>query len=1287
MTPSTIQPQKKIPSNLLCIFMSLISSLAFATPPIGDPNQPYDRLPGTLETEHVKWAKPRAAGPLKVLFIIPYFNSREVVEAAQRLDMTYTVIMNAGYATWEEGDFQGAIATPLKEGEAVKVLTDLTKERLDLEREYDAIVIAKISWPAIPEYAQDLILKHVERGTGLVYVTPNRLKPGIHSRVKLTDIDQKFLGLFETNTINGAATAITRGLPMDSLPFHLVTKHLDYKPIPNVSRASWMQTPLCITATNHGKGRIVGLDYFDEAIAYRKNNSLSPYLGHPQSIKGVGEEFPSNYDFSYALLSRALLWSADQEPEASLSATITARKTELTAPTDEKRNRLGFENKTPAVVAERKYLGTKDNVAVVAIKNIKLGDFSFELQIRDTTGRVIHTKSKEGGDGSASMILPKLPRGTYFFDARAINKQRSIIDFASVAFRIEDPQSISAVTTTKDAYASGETVSGKIRFAQPLVDEEKATVIAVDTWGRTVANAKIAMADDRRHATFEFPVHNPLTRLWDIEATITDTAGEIDTKRTWIGLPDWTFDDYMMMLIFAPSPAVNDWKGLLWGKVMREYGINSTFTHLIYNNIKQYEVNERAHLMSVSYAEHMGEHWTPADAKRDKRKKQHDLDLAALSIMCREIARTGKPIDPKKFPYKQGHIDANWLNTRLASYKESARFGSPLYVLTGENYLIGEFDGMEASGFGPVTTKAFQAWCRKQFDDDLSALNKEWNTSFRSWDEVCGIMLQAAVEQDQMPRWVDFRYFMRSHVWTQFFMDYTDMIRTVVPEARTGRVGHDHFDFSRMRKHMASSKLYIGQERNSEWRHAMMAELLQSFSQDDTFLLASQSMMRWHYDHNTAVTRERWPWLCLFIGMRGFDWERGLLVESLGGESCMTPCMSDPLPYFEEIADEVRILQSGIGKLAITAKPHRSRVAILWSPYNHYISRLHPFQENAFSGTWLYNISVTGGAPSDALALMNSLRMRPTMVGPQDVVAGDLEKRGFSTLILPYSKGLSIAEANAIRAFVNQGGLVIADNHPGVATEHGRTLKKPRLADLFPVTDKINIVKHGKGHAAYLPNIINGYLGRHEKADYTGSDAVEQLLVEYTKETPPVELLDEKGLARRDTLMPVFRNGATTLVGLLRCADGQHETRQATTMVLTEKSHVWDIRKHAYLGHRDRVALTIDLRPQFLAILPANPGKITLTAAKQVRAGDDLVLPGAIAFTGNGKNVSHALHVRVHSADGKELEWFRQNKITRGAKFEITLPIALSAKPEHYRITVEHAITGETATAKFEIVR
>ena len=130
----------------------------------------------------MKWSKPDVFGKLNCLFIIPYANSREVVEAAQRLEMKYTVIMNASNSCWDEGFFEGATATPLKGPEAKMVLDDLARQRLSLGHSYDVIVIAKVSWDVIPRNVKDLILGHVERGTGLVYVSPNRLKAGVSSK-------------------------------------------------------------------------------------------------------------------------------------------------------------------------------------------------------------------------------------------------------------------------------------------------------------------------------------------------------------------------------------------------------------------------------------------------------------------------------------------------------------------------------------------------------------------------------------------------------------------------------------------------------------------------------------------------------------------------------------------------------------------------------------------------------------------------------------------------------------------------------------------------------------------------------------------------------------------------------------------------------------------------------------------------------------------------------------------------------------------------------------------------
>lgn len=880
---------RAIRRTVAALLWLLACTTGLATPPYRDLNQPYDRLPGTLETGHVPWARPSAAGKLNVLFIIPYNNSREVIEAAQRLEMNYTVIMNASPFAWEAGYFEGANATPLKGLEARTVLNEITHKRLRLAAAYDAIVIAKISWAAMPDDVRQLILKHVERGTGLVYVGPNRCQPAENGRAsqgELAGQDPEFTAL-TADTIPGVGKTLLDPLPRDVMRLYVLDGPGGFRPLPAVQRTGYQQAPVCITATHHGKGRVLALRYFDEMAAEAASSASLSYFVATASEARVGHNGDHDaviYDYAFALLTKCLLWSAAKEPAVRARVTFQVPPTALKPrPLDSAEAKCVWEPPAPETVMARGDLpkGTTLFSAVVdegAGRNLTLRYAIRDLKGRLLTQRQAAAQASPGRPATLAVPLPRgLARGTYVADLRVLDHAGRVVDFASRSFRVESPLRITSISTEKDAYRDGQTIAGSVALARPLAAEETLQAWAVDTWGRTVARGDAALNPDRCGGRFTLRVHRPLGRLWDVACAVRDAAGEVDQAKTWVGLPNWISDDYMFMLIFTSTPGYGGWKGSLYGNVMRRYGINATFTNLIFNDLKQYELNERYHLQSVSYAEHLGE----SEANRkglDPSKEYMGPGIAEISRMCRHIAHTGTLLDPKIFTdtISMGawSMDARWINGRIPSYQATARFGSPMYALTGENYLLGEFRGEEYSGFPPLTTKRFQDWCRQQYRGSLGALNAEWGSRFESWDQVRGILLTDAVEKKQLPRWVDFRYFMRSQVWSGFFLDWSDMMRRFVPEIRTGKLGHEHHDFSRYRDNMGQCKLYIGQVQNTEWREALVPELYQSFTGDRSFLMASQSMIRWSYDMATPVDRLRWPWKALFLGLRGFDWEQ-----------------------------------------------------------------------------------------------------------------------------------------------------------------------------------------------------------------------------------------------------------------------------------------------------------------------------------------------------------------------------------------------------------------------------
>jgi len=1247
-----------------------------ATPPAGDPNQPYDRLPGTWQTYHVKWAKPLAGGPLKVLFIVPYSNSREVVELAQRLDVRYTVIMNAGRSAWKKGRVGGGETSTVLHGKEADVLDRLAAERLALKNRYDAIVIGKVSWEVIPRNLRELVLKHVARGAGLVYVSPNRFKEGTDSFQEVDAADPQYTALFQTDKDPGVARSIFEALPFDLIPLKVLAAPDEFSklktniPVYKAGGRIFAQMPVCITTSSHGKGRVLALNYFDNKLSRSDAaDSLTPRVEYDKVT----------FDYLFALLGRCVRWSAGSDAPVVPRISFQGPATSLTAPVDEKLMQFCYEFKTPGRVFDRKDLPKSKILLSASAARGAEKELTFEYSIRDSSTNVVAggkmaARAGSGTPAAAEVAIPMLRRGNYLVGLRVLNGKGEVLDFASRAFRVESALRVASVTTDRDHYARKDTINGEVRFSAPLSDEQRAEVRAVDTWNRTVFRKAIRLDSGRKSGKFSVPVAEPVSNLWDIYGVVCDSGGDIDAARTWVGIPQKDFDEYYWGLVFAPSPGPG-WKGCMYADRIRPFGINGNFSQLIFGRFAQLEAVERHNLRNLMFTAHMGQMDNPKASRGPWDKEFSETCVAQVSRMLRYTADTGELPDSKRFPYicRMGwwNLDAGWMRSKMLEYKRAAKYGTPFHTLTGENYLSGEMPGVDSpnSCFCPLCTKNFQNWCRKEYKNDLKALNAEWGTDFTSWDQVRGILRKEAEQKDQRPRWVAFRHFMRSRVWTQLFIDWTDALRRFIPGAKTGRVGHDHFDFSRFRNHMTSSKIYNLQQYNDELEVMVPQELLQSFSNEKSWLIGASAMLRWMPDHRTPKRQFRLPWKMLFMGFRGFDWERCLTTGTLGGESPFTPDFSEAMPFFKNISDQVLYLQRGIGKLANTAKPLRSPVAILWSPWNDYISRLQrPGGTNVharskekypFSGSWLYNVSFDFGAIHDCLALLKSLRIRGTFVAPEDVINGDLEKRGFKALMLPYSKGMSVQEAKAIRKFVK--------NRP-------------------------NVVRVGKGHAAYAHEQICGYLRRMEACDRAESDAVASLLERYAGITTPIELIGRDGKARRDTLMPVYVKGSAWYVGMMRLEHSDGKTTAPTIVRLRKKYHVWDVLKTKYLGYVKTTRINLDMYPKFFALLPAKPDAMALEATqRKVPQGRTIGIVGRISFAGGGDediaSMGQVVHVRVYAPDGQEVECFRKNIVFDGARFEMPLAISYSEAPGTYTVKAEYPVTGMEAQSVFEVVQ
>lgn len=1264
-------------NRILLLCLSLSACELRSAPGYGDPNQPYDQLPGTRETPHTKWLNPLAGGKLKVLHILPYNAAREVIELAQRLGQDHTVILCAGRNVWDEGYWEGANATPLHGAAARALLDELSGKRLSLDNHYDLIVIGHVSWPTLPDKARELILAHVRRGTGLVYVSPSRLLPVVFAGAfpkpeTASGDDPLFTELFATTKDTQAVDVIKNSLPLDLL--NLVWVKDAEGLTKNVGKAHRLcnlvvQSPVSIHTSKLDAGRIASLQYYDsELYADNPNTALTPYCAYRNDTMFL-------YDYYFALLAKCALWASgrelttapeiefDVQPSGSEPISQTAFPAihywsrEATLPSFARQS---------AIAGKIRFAAAGDTCA------------AFKYQIRDIVGRGV-VSGKIDKSARAEIPFPVLAQGDYLIDLQVLDAKGGVLDFVSKGFRINADNQVKTVKTAKEVYQPGETIGGAVEFAKALGQEEQAFVSVVDLWGREVCRPALTLNPARTGGEFSVPVNTPLSSIWDVHCVIKDAKGEVAKGKAWVSIPDRDFDDFMCVS-FSPVPGgpIGP-KGLCVAQGLKRAGIMNAA--LLPPHVMSAEIAEdveRNGFHNVFYSENLGER----ELGTDYSKESDGLQLADAIDMVRKIAATGAPLNPKDFPARKVWLTAEWLNKRMEKcYIPCAKFASPTYLINLENSLLGEGQGMECSGFSPGDTRRFQEWCREEYNSDLSALNREWGCAFTDWSQVRGVLLMDAAKADQLPRWVDFRYFMRSELFTGLHVAWTDMLRRFAPGARSGNMEHSNFDFTKCKTAMTDSAATFASDLGG-----LSVELHQSFSGDDSFILIDGNTLRWEKEFQTQVDNVRYPWKSLFLGLKGLKIGMELFAgngNALGGTNYLTADYSEPLPFVKNISAETLKIQSGIAKLINHCAPYRSTVAILWAQRNYYISRIFPIQDNGFNGGSSFT---NGGAPEDALVMMNSLGIRPTLIGPDDLAAA---KGRYRAIILPYNKGMSEREAAALMDFVKDGGLLIGANEPGICSQHGKILERPRLAELFPDTAKTNVVACGKGHAVYLSDAINGYQARLLNGDCAGSDSVALALEKYAGVKAPVEILGGNGTPSRNVLRALFRDGAAEYLGLLRCDQKGAKPPENVKVVLDGERHVWDVMRSAYLGRLSQFDLTLDMYPRFYALLPVNPKGVSLTTTVSgAKAGETMVIDGVVSFepgaaAADVAKLQQVVNVKVIDPAGKELECHRRNVLFRGSAFKIELPVSHSEVPGKYKVKALNPFTGMAAETSF----
>jgi hypothetical protein len=474
-----------------------------------------------LVTPHIKWMKPAASGPLKVLFITYRLGMREVVEICQRFDIEREV-----FAFELPTTFAGGVDPTqytLFPGTAPPDQPQRLREKLALD--YDCIVIGNLPWKAFPDWARQTILEKVAGGTGLTGYINGEYDTALEAIVaKKLQVDPEL---------------IVGAFPFAGLP--AFTKHR--------SRDEFATATLDVA--QHGKGHIALLKGY-ECTTYQ--------MVAPAITSSFADWHMVHYDYYLALAGRLMNWvsqrTSDIRVKGESAPSVRIDRTEL--------------SEVPFVIEADEVGELEINFA---LRHGQSGE------VLKTDQRRVNLKS---GATTVTFPVPVLVAGPYFADLW-VKRQNKTAAFGSRYLDVTSASHILDVVLIGDQfepgdvvknYACDDSITGRVSVAganEGLVVE----VSQRDNHDRIVARKRYALtgASDRETTEFSLQPSKPLSVLQDIEVRLMDDAVVLDTHRETFAYNDFFAWDDDVHYILWEGYSGDSYLNPALHKVIRDAGV------------------------------------------------------------------------------------------------------------------------------------------------------------------------------------------------------------------------------------------------------------------------------------------------------------------------------------------------------------------------------------------------------------------------------------------------------------------------------------------------------------------------------------------------------------------------------------------------------------------------------------------------------------------------------------------------------------------------------------------
>lgn len=824
----------------------------------------------------------------------------------------------------------------------------------------------------------------------------------------------------------------------------------------------------------------------------------------------------------------------------------------------------------------------------------------------------------DGGKATAEPELPWIASGRVILTARVLSEERTL-GWSSRDVTLIPPATVDSVEVSQPSFKAGTDVTGTASLAGEIPPESHIRLTFRDGWGRVLGTQEHPPNSSIR---FRFPGIDPVaTSAHTIEGALVDPAGRtLSASTAEFGI---TGRERPAFHLAIWEENETDRISALWYDRFRELGVDAIFYRSDRGNIDgAARLMARAGLFSAP----MFACYAP---KIDKN------EWGPVHTACAHVPDV---------------VEAGRERTR-----ETARNWSRFGVL---HYGDGSDKHMHGNCFCEHTLTALRQHLQSAYRN-LAPLNQAWKTSFAQWSDVVPDTLAKARDRGHFRSWLDHTRFMETS-YIAYNRAMRDALHEVDPGAPVGPDGYgrlnsrDGSDWWQLLQTFSFYNLYTYQD-------PPQLEITRSLAQHfSNVKLRSIYYGSYTNQFGNPVFLRTIPWYALLHDYNGLFWwsANGKTTWAFSNGRLAGPDFRATRSYLQS-REGIDAVREGLVHLIRVAKRDHNGIAIY-------------YDQTAVHAATAY------AHPSSLVRSCQSFEKAIEDVGYQyDYVAapqirdGYLTKGKFRVLILPHILAMSRETANIIRAFAENGGLVLADTPPARYDENLHPFGDASpLAGMFAEPGQVTAI--GKDMGLLMTEDFRQYWRQRTRSAGPAlrKTILDLLTAHALAPEATIPSSADTGHAHLETV--VYRHDDARYIGVINRGAPLREKLKLKTAGV-----VYDLRARRCLGQKNAIELSLASGDIALfALYPKALPEARVEALKtQLAPGDTARLSVSVEGSVHARR---AVIVSVFQPNGhKRAEYARVLETAPGRPREFVLPFALNDAPGEWRVETTDTITGK----------